>query len=324
MKPLISIIVPVYKVEEYLDKCIESLVNQTYANLEIILVNDGSPDRCSDICEKWKKKDNRIIVLNKENGGQSDARNAGMKIAKGLYFIFADSDDYVSKDYVEYLYKILESTGADIAVGKMENFLEGSSPKIVKSDSNYILTLNSIEAIQDFLYEKHFATNVTAKIYKKELFDGIEFPKGKKYEDLYVLYKIVSKCNIVVYGNNSIYYYMIRHNSTIGTLDPLKNKDFLLAAKEVHAYVLNHCKTIKKAADFKLFQAAIEMFVHLPLKDKNHEQKCYREELWKYVRKYRLQIVTDHNCKLKYRILAFVSFFGQRILSCFFQFVSRR
>ena len=324
MEPLISIIVPVYKVEKYLDKCIESLVNQTYTNIEIILVNDGSPDRCPDICEKWKKIDDRIIVLNKKNGGQSDARNAGMKIAKGMYFIFTDSDDYVSKNYVEYLYGILESTGADIAVGKMENFPEGSSPKIEKSDSNYILTFNSIEAIQDFLYEKHFATNVTAKLYKKELFDGIEFPKGKKYEDLYVFYKIISKCNIVVYGNKSIYYYMIRCNSTIGTLNPLKSKDFLLAAKEVHTYVLNYCYTIRKAADFKLFQAAIEMFVHLPKKTNIHEQECYKEELWKYVRKYRLQIVTDHNCKLKYRILAFVSFFGQRILSCFFQFASRR
>lgn len=146
MEPLISIIVPVYKVEKYLDKCIESLVNQTYTNIEIILVNDGSPDRCPDICEKWKKIDDRIIVLNKKNGGQSDARNAGMKIAKGMYFIFTDSDDYVSKNYVEYLYGILESTGADIAVGKMENFPEGSSPKIEKSDSNYILTFNSIEA----------------------------------------------------------------------------------------------------------------------------------------------------------------------------------
>lgn len=84
MEPLISIIVPVYKVEKYLDKCIESLVNQTYTNIEIILVNDGSPDRCPDICEKWKKIDDRIIVLNKKNGGQSDARNAGMKIAKGI------------------------------------------------------------------------------------------------------------------------------------------------------------------------------------------------------------------------------------------------
>ena len=206
----------------------------------------------------------------------------------------------------------------------MEKILKGSSLKIDQNARNYILSFNSTEAIQDFLYEKHFVTSVTAKIYKKELFEGIEFPKGKKYEDLYVLYKIVSRCNTVVYGNKPIYYYIIRGNSTIGTLDPLKNKDFLLAAKEVHMYVLNHCYAIRKAADFKLFQAAIEMFVHLPKKVDNHEQKCYKEELWRYIIKYRLQIAMDNNCRFKYRILALVSFFGQTILSSFFQFASRR
>ena len=324
MKQLITIIVPIYKAEKYLDKCIESLVNQTYTNIEIILVNDGSPDNCFSICERWKRIDDRIVVLNKENGGQSDARNAGMKIAKGKYFIFVDSDDYVSKDYVGDLFDILKANKADIAVGKMEKFLEGSSLESRQNDREYILTFNSTEAIQDFLYEKHFVTSVTAKIYKRELFDGIEFPKGKKYEDLYVLYKIVSKCNTVVYGNKPVYYYMIRRDSTIGTLDPVKNKDFLLAAKEVHTYVLNYCYTIRKAADFKLFQAAIEMFVHLPKKTNNYEQKSYKEELWEYIIKYRLQIVQDKNCRFKYRILALVSFLGQTILSRFFQFASRR
>ena len=132
MKQLITIIVPIYKAEKYLDKCIESLVNQTYTNIEIILVNDGSHDNCFSICEKWK-------------------RNAGMKIAKGKYFIFVDSDDYVSKDYVGDLFDILKANKADIAVGKMEKFLEGSSLESRQNDREYILTFNSTEAIQDFL-----------------------------------------------------------------------------------------------------------------------------------------------------------------------------
>ena len=281
MKPLITIIVPVYKVEKYIDKCIESLTKQTYTNIEIILVNDGSPDNCPSICEKWKEKDDRIVLLNKENGGLSDARNAGMKIAKGDYFIFVDSDEYV-------------------------------------------LTFNATEAIQDFLYEKHSSTNASCKIYKKELFERVEFPVGKKYEDLYTLYRVVSKCDVVAYGNRPIYYYLIRSNSIIGTLNPLKNRDFLLAAKEVHLYVLNHYLTIRKAADFKLFQASIEMFVKFPENTDNDETKSYKEELWGYIKKYRLQIVLDKNCKPKYRILAFVSFSGQKSLRRFFQFASRR
>lgn len=324
MKPLITIIVPVYKVEKYIDKCIDSLINQTYTNVEIILVNDGSPDNCPSICEKWEKKDSRIVLLNKENGGLSDARNAGLKIAKGDYFIFVDSDDYVSKDYVAYLFDILESTQADIAVGKMEKFMEGSSPKAEHIDREYVLTFNATEAIQEFLYEKHFSTNASCKIYKKELFDGVEFPVGKKYEDLYTLYRVVSKCDVVAYGNRPIYYYLVRSDSIIGTLNPLKNKDFLLAAKEVHLYVLNHYLPIRKAADFKLFQASIEMFVKFPENTDNDEKKSYKEELWGYIKKYRLQIVLDKNCKLKYRILAFVSFSGQKSLRRFFQLASRR
>ena len=324
MKPLITIIVPVYKVEKYIDNCIESLTNQTYTNIEIILVNDGSPDNCPSICEKWKKIDNRIVLLNKENGGLSDARNAGMKIAKGDYFIFVDSDDYVSKDYVAYLFDILESTQADIAVGKMEKFMEGSSPKVERIDREYVLKFNATEAIKEFLYEKHFTTNASCKIYKKELFEGVEFPVGKKYEDLYTLYRVVSKCDVVAYGNRPIYYYLVRSDSIIGTLNPLKNKDFLLAAKEVHSYVLNHYLTIRKAADFKLFQASIEMFVKLPENTDNDEKLCYKKELWGYIKKYRLQIVLDNNCKPKYRILAFVAFSGQKSLRRFFRFASRR
>lgn len=324
MKPLISIIVPVYKVEKYLDECVNSLVTQTYNNIEIILVNDGSPDRSPEICEKWKKKDNRIIVLNKENGGQSDARNAGMRVAKGNYFIFVDSDDYVSKNYVEYLYGMLEKSGADIAIGNAGRFSEDSKLDIKQTDMNYFLTLNSIETIQDFLYEKHITTSINSKIYKKELFEDIEFPKGKKYEDLYTLYKIVAKCHNIVYGNQLIYFYRLRSDSTIGGLDPLKNRDFLLAAKEVHTYVLNHCSTIKKAADFKLFQAAVEMFVHLPLQVNDNNHKTLREELWQYIGEYRLQILLDSNCRFKYRLLAFVSFFGKDTLYHFFQLLAER
>lgn len=122
-----------------------------------------------------EEKDNRIVLINKENGGLSDARNAGMKIAKGDYFIFVDSDDYVSKDYVAYLFDMLESTQADIAVGKMEKFMEGSSPKVERIDREYVLEFNATEAIKEFLYEKHFTTNASCKIYKKNYLRGWSF-----------------------------------------------------------------------------------------------------------------------------------------------------
>ena len=105
---LISIVIPVYKVEKYLEKCVESVINQTYKNLEILLVNDGSPDNCPKICDEYAQKDNRIKVIHKENGGLSDARNAGIDVATGKYITFIDSDDYISNDYVEYMYNLLK------------------------------------------------------------------------------------------------------------------------------------------------------------------------------------------------------------------------
>ena len=107
MEDLISVVVPIYNVENYIKKCVDSILSQTYKNLEIILVDDGSPDRCGEICDKWTKKDNRIKVIHKENGGLSDARNSGIEIAKGDYLSFIDSDDYVNKDFIKILYNLL-------------------------------------------------------------------------------------------------------------------------------------------------------------------------------------------------------------------------
>lgn len=121
---LISIIVPVYKVEEYIDECVKSLINQTYNNIEIVLVDDGSPDKCGNICENYKRTDNRIVVLHKENGGLSDARNAGMRIAKGKYFVFVDSDDFVSNNYIEILYDIIKKNNADIGFASLTRFFD--------------------------------------------------------------------------------------------------------------------------------------------------------------------------------------------------------
>ena len=116
--PLISIIVPVYNVEEYLDKCVESIVNQTYKNIEVILVDDGSPDNCPKMCDDWAKKDKRIKVIHKKNGGLSDARNKGIDESKGEYLSFVDSDDYITDNYVELLYNIISKEHADISMAK--------------------------------------------------------------------------------------------------------------------------------------------------------------------------------------------------------------
>ena len=130
IQPLISVIVPCYNVEEYLPKCVESVLNQTYRNLEILLVDDGSPDRCGEICDGYATVDSRVKVIHKENGGLSDARNVALDVMKGEYVTFVDSDDYVAEDYVEYLYKLIEENGVKLSVSCYQEFKDGASVEI--------------------------------------------------------------------------------------------------------------------------------------------------------------------------------------------------
>lgn len=172
---LISVIIPVYKVEKYLDECIQSVINQTYKNLEIILVDDGSPDNCGKICDEYAKKDNRIKVIHKENGGLSSARNAGLDIARGEYISFIDSDDYVSKDFIKNM--SIQMANADLIICGMKNVYK-EDEKCDEKENVVIKneTLTFIEANQKLIKPKN-EIYVTAcnKLYRRELFDNLRF-----------------------------------------------------------------------------------------------------------------------------------------------------
>ena len=175
---LITIVIPIYKVENYLDKCVKSVINQTYKNLEIILVDDGSPDNCPKKCDEYEKKDTRIKVIHKENGGLSDARNAGIDIAKGKYITFIDSDDYVSEDYVEYMYNLLKQNNTKMST------CETQVVNIEKETEMETQFVENIEILtkRDLFYKILFAqkSDVSAysKLYETELFKDIRYPKG--------------------------------------------------------------------------------------------------------------------------------------------------
>ena len=179
----ISIIVPIYNVEKYLEKCIKSILSQTYKNLEIILVDDGSPDKCGMICDKYKEIDDRIIVIHQENKGLSGARNTGLKNANGKYVCFIDSDDYINEHMIETLYENLIKTGSDISICDFFQVKENENIKIKKIE-NAVKIMNKQECLKKLLYHKYKLDIVTwNKLYKQELFNNIEFPEGKIYED---------------------------------------------------------------------------------------------------------------------------------------------
>lgn len=218
MKPLISIIVPVYNVEQYLQRCLESIINQTYKNLEIILVDDGSPDNCPQICDDYAAKDNRITVIHKKNGGLSDARNAGLDICKGKFISFVDSDDWIDKNYVKVLFDLLTETNTDIAIG---NFFKTDGSKESPTFPIQHKTLNPTEAIICCTHGNTPAFAIScSKLYKKELFDNLRFPVGKYHEDEFTTYLLFYKSSSIAYTSQVLYYYYSRETSITSSQHP--------------------------------------------------------------------------------------------------------
>lgn len=216
MNKLVSVIVPVYNVEKYLSRCIDSIINQTYKNLEIILVDDGSPDRCGDICDQYAIKDSRIKVIHKKNGGLSDARNAGINLAKGDYITFIDSDDWIHPKYIETLYDLVKKHNADISVC---NFIrttsEDHNDEISLID---VIAFNKYEALEQFT-DKYYVQMVIAcgKLYKKDLFHNVRFPVGRIHEDEFTTYKLIYNANKIVFTTTPLYYYWQREDSIMGS-----------------------------------------------------------------------------------------------------------
>jgi len=257
-KALISVIIPVYKVEKYVEKCIQSVINQTYENLQIILVDDGSPDNCGKICDEYAKKDHRIEVIHKSNGGLSDARNKGLEIAKGEYIGFVDSDDYIEADMYEVLYNLLKQYNADVSIC---NFYTVSQGKIsIKNAENGIKEYNRIEILKEILLDKNIQSYAWNKLYKKELFDEIKYPIGKKYEDIGTTFFLLEKCNKVVVTGKSEYYYINRQDSIVNNVTESTITDYIELIiqrydyieeniKELSSYNKDYLKRILKTAE---------------------------------------------------------------------------
>ena len=220
MNEKITVIVPVYNVEHYLDKCLDSLINQTYKNLEIIVINDGSTDNSGIICQEYAQKDNRIIYIEKENGGQSEARNMGLDLMTGSYVTFVDSDDWVEPNYVEVLHKKLLEYCADIAVGNYYSYneQEGIFYFHIFGNSYYEKVYDNVSIFENFYESEHMKNFalicVGGKLYKADLFRGLRFEVGKLGEDGYLNQKIYLLAEKTIYLNAGLYAYRQREGSS--------------------------------------------------------------------------------------------------------------
>lgn len=203
---LISVVVPVYNVRQYLEKCINSILSQTYENFELILVNDGSTDGSDIICEEYKNKDSRIIVLNKENGGLSSARNAGIDICKGKYVCFVDSDDFVTNTYLEYLYGMIVEHNSQMAICSAYWWVDENSYELCQYETSICLNREDTYKLI-FSKEKWFGVFAWNKMYMTELFKGVRYPEGYYFEDSGTTYKLIHKCDLISVGYEPHYYY---------------------------------------------------------------------------------------------------------------------
>ena len=252
---MISVIVPIYKVEQLLERCIESVLSQDYENFELILVDDGSPDRCGTICDKYFEKDNRIKVIHKENGGLSDARNAGLAIAEGEYIAFIDSDDWVAPDYLSCMLDLMNSTEADIC--ECEILRTSSDEKMALESSLYSECFDVENALRELICDGVFHQYVWNKLYKRECIGDNLFPVGKLNEDEFWTYRVFGNADKIVKTDKVLYYYFQREGSIMGTKYNLRRLDALEAKKERQDYICCHYPELKEIAKVNLFGSCI-------------------------------------------------------------------
>ena len=232
----ISVIVPVYKVEPYLDKCISSIVNQTYKNLEIILVDDGSPDNCPAMCDAWAEKDSRIRVLHQRNQGGGAARNAGLDLASGSLIAFVDSDDYIVPDMYAHLYTLLEQS-VDIA--------ECSYVEVVGDDAVFACGYETHsytvqEAMEEHIRDRVFRQLIWNKLYRRHVMDGIRFPTDKKIDDEFFTYRALGNANTLIHSTKVCYAYRQQPESVMHSMPVEKRIQAVEAKTQRHTYIKAH------------------------------------------------------------------------------------
>ena len=310
--PLISIVVPVYKVEKYIRRCVDSIMNQTYKEIEVWLVDDGSPDECGKICDMYAENDDRIHVIHKRNGGLSDARNAAIPKCSGKYITFVDSDDWVSTYYIENLVKAMIKDNSDLAISWFENVFE--DVYIQNEPQNTLIgytCLNSMECLEKMLYQDGIETSAWGKLYKTELIKDLMYPVGKLYEDIPVTYETVKRSKKIAVIGNVDYYYFQRADSIQNVTFNSKKMDGIEHCHNMMEAVKMDLPKLQTAAECRYFSTVCNILFQI--KDKKHE--TMRQSLWNEVIKYRKDVMFNTEARKKARIAAAISYMGYDVLN---------
>lgn len=307
MSELISIVIPVYNVEKYLERCVKSVINQTYKNIEIILVDDGSKDKSGALCDEFAKLDDRIIVIHKENGGLSDARNYGLNIAKGELIGFVDSDDYITEDMFESLYKTIVKNNADISI---VSFYEMYNGKLIgMRNSGKLEVFSKIEAMKELLIDTKIQSYAWNKLFRKKLFDDLKFPTGKNFEDIATTLLLFEKCEKIALLEEPKYYYLRRDDSIIGVKNSKTYTDYLEVIFDKYLYLKDKYPEIELYNAYNYIINMIWVYSIIVTFELNEVYKEFekRYDLFeKLVKKYEKEIIElldDYNKAILYMML---------------------
>lgn len=302
-KPLVSVIVPIYRVERYLSECVESIIAQTYQHIEIILVDDCSPDRCGAICDKYAKQDIRVKVVHRsENGGLAAARNSGIDVAEGQFIIFVDSDDWLALDTIHCLMENMEKYSADCCAGACVTVLESEDGSLEYKEREHVQDRceSGMEAMKRLLLRESSACN---RLYRRDAFAHIRFPEGRINEDEPVVLRLYSKMDRIVFLDKDTYFYRKRKNSITTSAFSFSKLDCVVNSKENLEFVKKTCPELIPAAEFKYIKSMLWCYVNLR-KIKTMESRKARQNLRHKIRKNRKVALRNPHLGFLLKILA--------------------
>lgn len=313
MEDLISVVVPIYNVEKYLRTCIDSIMNQNYKKLEIILCDDGSTDSCPQICDEYAKIDSRIKVIHKKNGGLSDARNAGINIAKGKYITFVDSDDFLLEDMIETLYILSKKYDADFVMCKKMDCGDDDivSTIVPPCDSLNIKVFEGREKMAAYLKTNQIETTAWKKLYNRSLFGDLRFPKGKLHEDAFTTYKLVDSARKIVVTNKVGYVYRNNPQSIMNSGFSLNRLHSIEAKQMQLRFIEEKYPELRKYACAEVIYACNFCLGEMVKKD--FFEKDIEEVLQELYRKYYKQYLIVNNVSVKGKVLALAAAIHTRI-----------
>lgn len=315
--PLISVIVPVYNVENYIDDCIESICGQTYINLEIILVDDGSVDSSGSRCDSWAARDRRIRVFHKENGGLSDARNYALAHATGSYLCFVDSDDYIASNLIEHLLSLILSSHAQISICDPVHLF--GDKKALFSESDRVMKFSSVEAICEMLYQTSFLVSAWGKLFDKSCFNSVKFPYGRYYEDSACMYRVFESAELIIYSNAGLYAYRHREGSITSRHFERKDLDFWHICCEISQYYAQSETALQNAATAYCVSGALRVFLNADSEEFSLELDNCR----KYICQNGWSVIFNKRVRNKTRFALFLFYFARSFLKPIYQHVSR-